>query len=246
MIFCGIGTIAKIYKRYSVALTGSKGTGKDMLQGNVINKRALPYVSNVDYKCHNKKSVYHPLDFSRIDCGKNNYVNFIKGDVNYYDYTYPEKADIYISDAGVYLPSQYNGELNRDYKYVPTFLALSRQLGDCYEHYNTQAYGRVWDKVREQCDYYIRTRRCIVIGRLVLCWLTLYDTAEACERRVRPCRVRVPLLNKEAQTQAEIALDNYRNTHGLVQDKLCIFINRTDYDTRLFKEMLKNGKKKDI
>lgn len=67
-----------------------------------------------------------------------------------YEYPYPDGTDIYIADAGIYFPSQFCNELNRDYKYFPTFMALTRHLGEANVHFNVQNLNRVWDKIRSK------------------------------------------------------------------------------------------------
>lgn len=91
--------IVKMFKNGSVCVTGMKGTGKDVLFGNVIARRGKPYVSNVDYGGDGI-----PLDLSLLDMGGNTYDNFIRDTFNSFSYPYPKNCDVYISDVGVYLP----------------------------------------------------------------------------------------------------------------------------------------------
>lgn len=235
-----IKKLAKRFEKYSVAVTGSKGSGKDVLFGNVIQSRKKPYISNLDYTADQRLIPLNLTDFQV----NNSYKNFISGQLNKYLFPYPDGIDIYISDAGVYFPSQYNGELNRDYKDFPTYFALSRQISDTAIHYNTQAYGRVWDKIREQCDWYIRCNWCKFIGKLVIMSITEYDKAESCQNRVKPQKLtRVGVLsNRREKLNESIARDQYQNTYGLVRNRLLVFINKSKHDTRRFREVLENGK----
>ena len=90
-----IKSIVKLFDKGNVSVCGLRGTGKDMLFANVIERRHKPYISNCDYHCSN--SSFIKLDFSKIDLD-NNYTQLLNGDIIPYDYPYPEGADIYISD----------------------------------------------------------------------------------------------------------------------------------------------------
>lgn len=229
----GIKSIVRLFNKGNVCVTGLRGTGKDVLFGNVIARRGEPYISNLDYG-----GDYYQVDLTKLNCGGNVYSNFISGDVHKYDYPYPVGADVYLSDAGIYFPSQYQGELCKRYGSMATHQALTRQVSKNNFHINTQNLNRCWDKIREQSDTYIRCRWCKVIFGIVFQGITLYDKAESCQSRVRPCRVRVPLFNKEAQTQAQIYRDTFYNQHGEVKNKLLIYRNKSKHDTLYFGRLL--------
>lgn len=225
--------IVNLFENGGVSVSGMKGTGKDTLMGNVIARRKQPYVSNLDYGGQ----------FWRLYCSKlninNTYHNFINYDTNYYNYIYPIGADIYISDAGVYFPSQYCNQLNRDYEGIVGFQALSRQLAMCNVHFNAQNLNRVWDKIREQSDTYIRCRKCWHFFGFVLQFITIYDKYESCLARVSPCRISVPLLgDKVAKMQARLYLDNFFNVHGKVENKVLFYRNKSKHDTHYFGHLL--------
>lgn len=230
-----INKIIKLFEKGSVCVTGQRGAGKDMLFANIIARRNEPYVSNSDYG-----GDFTSLDLSKLDCGKNTYDNFINGNILPYIYPYPQGADIYITDCGIYLPSQYCNELNKKYPYLPTFFALSRHLGNCNVHINTQNLNRVWDKLREQSDTYIRCRWCKVICGMVFQSITVYSRADTCQARVEPCRVRMPSIFAEPERREQVLmyLDNFYNSHGEVKNYLLIYPNKSTYDTRLFKAIL--------
>lgn len=253
--------IVRMFQQGNVCVCGLRGTGKDVLMGNVIARRKKPYVSNLDYT--NGKG-FQPLDFDKIDCGKNTYTDLIRKQVKYYKFDYEQGSDIYISDAGIYLPAQYCNELNRDYKYLPTYFALSRQVSHNNVHVNVQHLGRVWDKVREQSDLYIRCRFCWVpFGKLILKlkempklkWLervplfviqkvTLYDKYQSCLDRVEPCRITVPVMAKrEVKLNAQMYLDKFRNSYGTIKNRLLIYRHRSEHDTYYFEKLFLNGRK---
>ncbi len=235
--------IVKMFQEGNVCVSGLRGTGKDVLTGNVIARRKVPYVSNLDYT---NGVNYQELDFDKIDVGKNTWLNLIQGNPKYYKYPYESGSDIYISDVGIYMPSQYCSELNRKFAYLPTYMALSRQVSHNNFHINVQNLNRAWDKIREQSDIYIRCRFCkVFFGKIVLQKITLYDKYQSCVDRVEPCRIRVPLLaKKEVRQQAELYLDTFYNTYGDIKSRLLLYWNRSKHDTYYFEKLFLGGEKK--
>lgn len=233
-------SIVKLFNKHSVAIAGAKGSGKDMLEGNVIarSKRKY-YISNLDYQIKRKKFIR--LNLEKFAIG-NRYDNFIKGQITPYVYPYPDNIDIFISDCGIYFPSQYNNELNRKYPEFPIFMALSRQLGECYVHTNAQSYKRVWDKIREQSDRFILCRGCkVLFGKIVIQRIRIYERRDTFENEIQPFRSRFTLNREKRERQFQERI-NYENLHGLIKPKLFIYVNKTNYNTRMFKELLENEK----
>lgn len=227
--------IIKKFKKGSVCVTGLRGCGKDVLFGNVIARRKQPYVSNLDYG-----GDFSALNLSLLDCGGNTYRDFVNDTLKPYNHPYKKGADIYISDVGVYLPSQYCNNLNKDFQFLPTYVALSRQISRNNVHFNVQNLNRAWDKFREQSDTYIRCRWCKVIFGIVFMGVTIYDKPESCQNRVSPCRVKKGLLTHgERKTQIDIYQDNFFNSHGSVKNRLLIFKNKSKHDTYDFEKKLK-------
>lgn len=235
-----IRKVVKLFKSGNVCVTGLRGTGKDVLFGNVVARRKEPYVSNLNYT---EDERYHELNFNNLDCGRNDYRNLVNGNINYYKYPYPIGSDVYISDAGIYLPSQYCNELNRDYKYLPTYFALSRQVSHNNVHCNVQNINRLWDKAKEQSDIYIRCRKCIVLfGKVVIQVVTFYDKLQSCVDRVEPCKISVPLMaSKEVKQNAEMYVDKFRNTYGTIRTRLLIYWNKSSHDTYYFEKLFEGG-----
>lgn len=232
--------IIRLFRDGNVCVCGLRGRGKDMLTANVVVRRKLPYVSNTVYS-----SADH-IDFvpSDFDCGLNTYKNFISGEVNFYEFPFADGTDVYISDMGVYFPSQYCNELNKQYGYFATYMALSRQLGDSNVHFNVQNLNRAWDKIREQSDIYIMCNWCkVLFGKLVLQKVTIYEKYQSCVDRVPPYRIRCPLLNSDRIQRWEMDKQRYMCNYGKIKPRILIYKNKSEYDTRVFKEVLKNGKK---
>lgn len=241
----GLKHIIKLFEKGNVCVCGMRGDGKDVLMGNVVVRRKLPYVANINYT-----DDYIPYDPKEFDCGHNDYRNFISGDINYYVFPYEDGTDIYVSDVGVYFPSQFCNELDRQYKYVPTFMALSRQLGECNFHLNVQALCRCWTKIREQSDTYVSCTECHYIKKgifkdYVIQKVIIYDKYESCLSRVEPFRVTLPLFaSREMRLAWETEKERYRQSYGLVEGRWLIYKNKSTYDTREFRNKLANGKKK--
>lgn len=230
--------IVKMFENGNVCVTGLRGTGKDMLTSNVVVRRPATYVSNVDYG-----GDFRPFQYKDFNCGGNTYHNFINGTVKYYEFPYPDGTDLYLSDVGVYFPSQYCNELNRDYKQMPIYMALSRHLAAGNVHFNVQNLNRAWDKIREQSDQYILCRWCIVWCGWVLQKVRIYELYDSCLRRVPPFRVSMPLLSAERRAQWKLEKERYEQSYGVVEERLLLYRNKSTYDTRVFKTIMKEGKK---
>lgn len=230
----------RTFKKGNVCVTGLRGCGKDMLFANVTARCTKDYISNIDYQ---NKSTYHEFAPSALRIG-NTYENFINQEVKRFTYPYQQNVDYYLSDVGVYFPSQYNGELNKRYADIPTFMALSRHIADCNVHINVQNLNRAWDKIREQSDTYIRCIKCHVIGKLVIQTVIVYDQYDACLKRVEPFRpLRAPLLSIGSaramyKVKNEELFRSFKERNGSVRRYTLIYFNKSNYNTRQFAEML--------
>lgn len=231
--------IIRLFEEGNVCVCGLKGRGKDMLMANVTQRRKLPYVSNVDYG-----GVRYPFVPLQFDCGRNTFEEFIDGDLYPYEFPFADGTDIYISDAGVYFPSQFQGDLVKKYGFFCSFMALSRHLGECNVHFNVQNLNRCWDKIREQSDIYVMCNGCkVFFGKIVVQRVTLYELYDSAVRRVPEFRLKKPWINPDRRFQWEMQKQNYDISYGSIRSGLLIYRNRSNYDTRVFKEMLKNGQK---
>lgn len=226
--------IVKLFDRGNVCVCGLRGRGKDMLMSNVVIRRKLPYVSNVDYG-----GKYNRFIPSQFDCGKNTYQNFLSGKVIPYNYPYDDGTDLYLSDAGVYFPSQYCGDLNKNYGYFSTFMALSRHLGDCNVHFNVQNLNRVWDKIREQSDIYICCNSCkVLFGKLVIQKVTIYERYQSAVDRVPIYTPPNVIIGADRKFNIAQEKQRYKIQHGMIKPRLLIYWNRSSYDTRIFRTIL--------
>lgn len=230
--------IIKLFEDGNVCVCGLRGRGKDLLMSNVVTRRKLPYVCNIDYGGER-----YEFNYSDLDCGSNSYHQFIAGDVNRYVYPFPDGTDVYLSDAGIYFPSQFCNELNKQFPYMAVFQAISRHVGDCNFHFNAQNLNRVWDKIREQSDIYVLCRRCYYVGGFVLQFITIYDRYQSALDRQKPLRLSIPVLaSSEAKMSARIMREQYEAAHGVIKNRVLIYKNRSSYNTRQFKEILEGGK----
>lgn len=245
MLYFGLKKVVKDFDKGNVSVSGLVGTGKDMLFANVIQRRRSDYISNLDYNI--KKLCFIP--FKAEDYNINNdFRSFLTGKLNKYVYPYKDNIDIYISDAGLYFPSQYYSKLDKEFDYLPYFFALTRHLGNCNVHYNAQNLNRVYDKVREMSDIYYRCLSCkVFFGKVVVLTVMKYDKLQSCLDRVSTFKpLPVPLLatqtaKQTVRTHNDSLRSEYRNKYGLVERNTFIFINKSKYDTRSFKKMLSNG-----
>ena len=231
--------VIRLFEDGNVCVCGLRGRGKDLLMSNVVVRRKLPYVCNIDYGGER-----YEFKYSDLDCGSNTYRNFISGDVLRYSYPFPDSTDVYLSDAGIYFPSQYCNELNKHYQYMSVFQAISRHVGSCNFHFNAQNLNRVWDKIREQSDIYILCRRCFYVSGWVLQFITVYDRYQSALDRQKPLKLTVPLMaSAQVRSNVRLAKQQYTATHGIIKNRILFYKNKSNYDTRQFKTILEEGKR---
>lgn len=226
--------IINLFELGNVCVCGLRGRGKDMLMSNVVVRRGLPYICNTDYGGN-----WHPFIPFDFNVGGNTYENFISGDLKPYIFPYEDGTDIYISDGGVYFPSQYCSELNKKYGYFSSFMALSRHLGECNVHFNVQNLNRMWDKIREQSDIYIMCNATkVYFRRFVVQRVTIYEKYESCVARVPPFKRPRVRLNADRKMNFQLEKQKYEITYGYIKRRLLIYRNKSSYDTRIFRTML--------
>lgn len=227
--------VLSYFKYDSVCVFGKKGKGKDILFQYVIRKQKVRPYSNTSYGDSNDLISVSDL---RINNTFSNAINeeWKKCD----DYKIREGADIFISDCGVYLPSQYYSTLDKLYPDLPLFMAVSRHLSNTNVHINTQNIGRVWDKVREQCGYFIKARKTRVIGRLAFTSLIVYDRSDTAEHGVLPFKP----ARKKRKAEVEAQRLDFVATYGLVKAYTLVqLLPRKHYDSRFFKQKILNEDK---
>lgn len=237
----GLPHIISLFKKGNVCVTGLRGTGKDMLTSNVCIRRKKQYISNMDYG-----EGYIPYNYDIIDLNGNTFQNMIDGHIKPYQFPFPDGTDIYLSDIGVYFPSQECSYLDRNYKGIPLFMALSRHLGECNVHLNVQNLERAWTKIREQSDCYIRTewlwKWLLKKTGYVVQKVIIYNKGSSCQDRVPPCPYRVPIFApRESKELYKMKIIDYTIKYGEIYSAILIYKNKSKYDTRYFKTFMEKG-----
>ena len=224
--------VKRCFDEGNVVVVGLRGRGKDVLFSLIVNSRKSKFISNVDYTGDNR---YINFNVEDISVGGNTFENFISDKIKPYTYPYEDGIDYFISDAGIYFPSQEFSRLNKLYPSVPVFQALSRHLGDCNFNVNVQNLNRLWDKIREQADIYILCLKCkVIFHRFVSLKAYVYDRYQSCVDRVKPMKKRWGRLGK-------LEFDKFTASYGTIKKVKIWGILRHDYDSRRFKKILENG-----
>lgn len=222
--------IKKAFIEGNVMVSGRKGFGKDVLFSTMINSRKEPYFANINYGGN-----YTHITFKELLLGDNTYNNFIYGNVKPCEKnTHLETHDIYISDGGIYLPSQADSVLHKAYPSLPITYALSRHLFNNGLHVNTQRLDRVWKALREQADYFVLMRkRCLKLPFLIVLFTTEYTKYDSALQELAP--MKNTLFNKYSKAEQNL----YKAKHGFIKDGLIIVTKRSlHYDTRAFHKVI--------
>ena len=237
-----INKVKKWFDEGNIIVCGKKGKGKDVLFGNVIARIKRPYISNIDYT---KDDRYIPLNYVELDCGGNTWRNVLSGKLNYYEFPYGDKVNIYHSDVGNGMPCQYDKELDEEFPSFPMFLALQRHLADSCYHCNAQAYERPWKKIREQAEeVYIRCIGCKVICGIVFAQFVYYNREQSCIDQIPPFPYKEPFFKKKTdKINIDLEKTKYLIQYGEIKKYTYICINKSKHDTRAFRTMFANGDK---
>ena len=215
---------------------GVKGSGKDLLTQLVIylrykDKKNIYYYANNDYGYN-----YNHCTLNDLSVYPNTFENLIDNKIYTIDKIEKrENTDVYISDAGIYLPSQYDTLLSKLYPSFPIYYAISRHLYNSNIHMNVQNLERIWKKIREQADHYILTKG--VIDIKFLPWVFIrtryYSRYQSALEQVSPMS-KVGLVNK--YNRALIA--EYESKYGIIKNRLCVIRkSKIKYDTRHFHKL---------
>lgn len=259
--------ITTILSTYNHIVFGNKGKGKDLLYQLMIIKRfkkihqlephKINYISNVDYGYGFKELNLKDFELS-IKTDNILYVNDYKRLIDNTLKTIKkldniEGLDIYISDGGIIMPSTEDVQLNKTYQTFPVHFALSRQLYDQLIGLNTQALNRIWIKLREQQEAYVRCEYTTPLYKSALAkiwskipfarkWLfikvTYYEKYESALQGLLP----FSKLNLLGDQTSHLYLNGgsaikevYESTNGKIQAyTLGIKIKDIKYDTRIF------------
>lgn len=230
-------TLIKMFSRFSLLLCGKKGTGKDVIFSyayNSISAKKHPKFSNIPYDNN-----FHPVSFSdfALSCSPDELIN--SNDLssvlktNYRPEF--ENSICFMSDTGVYLSSANFAKLNYKYPSLPIYIALNRQLYKQNIHCNTQAFNRVWDKYREQFDFYINIRSSFLgkISRSLFTFIPCY-------------KIKLDMYSNVEDAVSGIIPQKKKkdNNTALVKGRIktmcvCVPLYKIKHDTRYFKKLLK-------
>ena len=218
-----------IFENSSTYTFGAKGKGKDLLWQKVINLRKNPYYSNIYYGGY-----YKHLNLKALNVDPNTYKDMISNDIKRINTYLLEQCDLYVSDAGIYLPNFEDSQLNKQYPSMPIFIAVQRHLLLSNTHVNSQAFGRVWKKVREQADFYIKALKVVkLMPGALYCKIRIYDREKSAETDVRPLKKR--LFSKNSQSKQD-----FESANGLIIERWYRISRKSiKYDTRAFKRIFK-------
>lgn len=220
--------IAQRFSMGNCIVFGKKRKGKDLLFQAIIKQRNKKYFSTIPYGYK-----YNKITLSEISLDPNTYNDLINGTVTQLPKNHErEKKDIYISDTGIHLPSQYNHLLNKKYPSMPLYFSLS---GHCYDsnihcNYNG-AYTRLWDKLREQADEYFRALKNIKLPHVIYVKVRYYAEEQSANQNVLPFKGGMDKQTRSLRKQ-------HKATFGDIQDMWIRIPRRIiKYDTRHFEKV---------
>lgn len=238
MRFWNIARITEFFEKNNVIVYGKKGKGKDILFAAIIKKRKKPHFSNIKY---NDQTDVKSINY--LSVAPNTYEYFIDGNVIVIPKKIEEEKDYYLSDGGIYLPSQYDTILSKKYPSLPIFYALSRHLGNMNVHVNVQNLNRLWIKLREQADTYIRVTGNVKLLGYILLFTTTYENYDDAVKNLKPVK---KLLKGEVVRTEE-------SSRGEIKNRMLLIPKRwLKYDSRYFHQVVygmpapkkKSGKEK--
>lgn len=217
---------------------GRKGSGKDLFTQSVISynatknkktKHNYKVFSNIDYGFNSRK-----IKISDLTVYPNNFKNLILGQYHLINKNVDfENAQVFISDAGIYLPSQYDNFLDKHFESLPVLYATSRHLYNMNIHLNSQRFGRLWLKLREQADHYFLTLKTRKIFNWFFVKVVYYEKYESALAEKLPIS-KVGITNKYNRADIE----KFHAENGLIK-QMWVVVNKRElfYDTRVFHEL---------
>lgn len=221
--------IIRQFERNNVIVYGKKGRGKDLLFSFVMYRRKKPFSSNIDFG-QPKEDI---REIGEYNVDPNTFQTLINGERHYIDKTFSEKKDYYISDGGIFLPSQYDSTLNKSYPSLPIVYALSRHLGLFNIHINSQSLTRIWIKLREQADGFFMARGVIHLPRYSIHFSRYYELEQSAMQFLKPFPKKA--FNNNAQAEKLL----YDTQHGDIRNLFIIIDRRkVNYDSRYFHRVM--------
>jgi len=218
----------KQFEYQNCIVFGKKRTGKDLFFQYVINKRNIPNYANQTY---GKKTIVESIKSLSVE--PNTFENCIHNKISVVPPTLKPYHDFYISDGGIFLPCQYNNILNKLYPSFPIYYALSGQIRAMNIHINVQALNRLWDKIREQADYYFKTSFTIKLPFYFAVRVTAYSDYEDALNNLKPLKISL-FSNKFEKGMKRVE----NSARGDIRS-FWIFMRKKDikYDTHFFEKV---------
>lgn len=236
MFWYGNRELLRMFRAGNVIVAGHKGRGKDLLFQYVIaarEKKGEIHASNIKFTARTKE---RPIKFYTLH--NNTFDNFIDGKYDCGEIkNFVEKEDYYISDVGTALPAQYGKQLEKKYPTFPIVYALSRHLGDFNIHCNVQNFGRVWDKLREQADYYVYCEKAhVIFHKIAIQRFIVYDRYQSALANIQPYKCTRKLFGLIPPKPEDYARANEHNArYGTIRRyTMWHILPKVHYDTRSF------------
>jgi hypothetical protein len=232
-----IAYIVKLFKKNNIIVWGKKRKGKDLLFQLVINRRKKEvYASNYPVQFSYGHKATH-IEINDLSVMPNVYDNVILNQVKKIEHKpHMEKVDVYIADAGIYLPSHFHSHIQKSYPSLPIYYSIVGHLYDSNIHVNYNgSINRLYDKLREQADDYIKVLDNIKIFGIIFIKVRYYELYETAVQGLMP--MKSSFFNKEQRALYQ----QYVATHGLIKDMyVYIFKKHIHYDTRYFRRLFFN------
>lgn len=210
------------------------------------------YLSNMDYGYGGKI-----VELKQLNVGVNTYDNMIDNNpVIIEKNELMEGLDYYHSDTGIALPSFADNKLTKDYIGLALYYPLSRQLYNQNIMFNSQALPRVWIKLREQQDGFIKLLGTVPANKSLLkkLWKFLplfrnhlfikaryYEIFESAQAGIMPFKS-INAIGKTASplylTAGTATQKEYDAKNGKIKNLLMmITIKEIRYDTRYYHQL---------
>lgn len=225
----GRDALIEAFENFNCCVFGLRGKGKDCIFNKVINAREQPCYATIPYN----KDYCVQEQLEHFSVSPNTQEDIVSGNVKIIPKSLKENTDLYISDAGNYLPAQDCASLLKKYPGFPAFYSFSRHLYNMNIHHNTQEIGRVWNILREQTGRWIMAEKttCLFKTFLITSFI-IYDKEESAVLNMRPFKT--SLFNKDARA---LKID-FEAKHGQIKRyKIIQLTKNMHYDSRWAHEM---------
>lgn len=230
------------FSKGNCVVCGTKGKGKDLIFSYVIRKRKKEYYSNIQY--NHVKSLHNDIKISDISIFPNTYQNFLNNEIVIVDKKLKEGCDFYISDSGVYLPSQLDSSLHKVYPSLPLTYAIIRHLYNSNIHCNVQRADRLWKALREQADYFITATGTINLGIVLITTFRYYDKLESCCKDLRPFKSSISNEYQKALAEQNRAINGTIKSGMIIQPIWTIKYDSRAFHKKVFGFAFKKKKKR--